>query len=69
MKTNLTKNDYVYILEYYNIQVPNSDDKIIEMADKYIEKHLCKCIRNNSGKVHFKRKKYHIGTKTKKSRI
>ena len=69
MKTKLTKNDYICILTYYNIQVPNCDEQIIKIANKYIETHLCKCIRNNSGKIQLKRRKYHVAPKTKKYRL
>ena len=47
MKTYLTKTDGLCILQYYNIQIPNDDNKIIQYANKYIEQNLCKCIKNN----------------------
>jgi hypothetical protein len=46
MKPNLTKDDSIYILQYYNIQIPKNDNKIIQNANKYIEENLCKCIKN-----------------------
>jgi len=47
MKINLTKKDGLHILNYYNIQIPNNDLKIIENANKFIEDNLCKCITSN----------------------
>jgi hypothetical protein len=46
MKPELTKTDGLYILQYYNIQIPKNDKKIIQDANKYIEQNLCKCIKN-----------------------
>ena len=46
MNSNLTKDDSIYILQYYNIQIPKNDNKIIQNANKYIEENLCKCIKN-----------------------
>ena len=44
MKTKLTKTDGLYILKYYNIQIPNNEQNLIKTADNYIEQNLCKCI-------------------------
>lgn len=46
MKTNLTKNDSVNILKYYNVRIPDDEAKIIKMADEYINSYLCKRITN-----------------------
>ena len=63
MKTYLTKSESLCILQYYNIQVPNDDNKIIQSANKYIERNLCKCIKNKKIKFSSRQNK-----KTKKQK-
>ena len=52
MKTKLTKTDGLYILKYYNIQIPNNEQNLIKTADNYIEQNLCRCITNHPIKKH-----------------
>ncbi len=44
---NLTKEDYINILNYYNIKINSSTSltSIKKMAEKIIAKKLCSCIK------------------------
>ena len=43
--TPLTTNDYKYILQYYNISIPESNTHLQSIAEKIISEKLCKCIK------------------------
>uniref|UniRef100_A0A6C0EVT1 Uncharacterized protein n=1 Tax=viral metagenome TaxID=1070528 RepID=A0A6C0EVT1_9ZZZZ len=73
MTTELTKNDYIKILEYYKEPIPNKNSLIKNNAQKILSKKLCRCIKKvdkiNEGrsigictKSVFTRKGYKRGT-------
>jgi len=43
----LTKEDYIKILEFYNIQIPSNYSKIKNMANDILSNQLCKCVSTN----------------------
>lgn len=45
MPTQLTNNDYVSILQYYNINIPNSKRLLKKQAEHIMADKLCKCIK------------------------
>jgi len=46
--TTLTNEDYTKILQFYNIKIPDSTEKIQQMAEDIIAKKLCRCIKKSS---------------------
>jgi len=46
--STLTNDDYVKILQFYNIKIPDSTEKIQQMAEDIIAKKLCRCIKKTS---------------------
>lgn len=47
VSTGLTKEDYIKILEFYNIKIPSQYSKIKNMANDILSNQLCKCISTN----------------------
>jgi hypothetical protein len=45
MKSNLTNNDYISILNYYKKPIPNSKNETKTQAEKIMANKLCKCIK------------------------
>lgn len=43
--TELTKQDYIKILEYYKKPIPNSKRLLKEQAENILSTKLCKCIK------------------------
>lgn len=50
MASNLTKKEYIKILNLYKIKIPGSIAKIKQEADKILSSKLCKCIKKLSPK-------------------
>ena len=46
MSSSLTKNDYIKILNYYKIPIPESYDKLKHDAEKMLAEKLCRCIKS-----------------------
>jgi len=42
---NLNYNDYINILDYYNIRLPSNKNKLKDMAEKILARKLCGCIK------------------------
>ena len=47
VSTGLTKEDYIKILEFYNIKIPSNYSKIKNMANDILSNQLCKCVSTN----------------------
>jgi hypothetical protein len=45
MKSNLTNNDYISILNYYQKSIPTSKKETKKQAEKIMATKLCKCIK------------------------
>jgi hypothetical protein len=45
MKYNVTKKDYINILNYYNESIPDNSKKLKEKAENILNKKLCGCIK------------------------
>lgn len=45
MPAELTNNDFISILKYYNITIPKSKKLIKKQAEKIMAEKLCKCIK------------------------
>ena len=43
----ITKEDYIKILEFYNIKIPSNYSKIKNMANDILSNQLCKCVSTN----------------------
>ena len=43
--TELNKNDYKQILEYYKKEIPKSESLLKKKAEKILSEKLCKCIK------------------------
>uniref|UniRef100_A0A6C0DGL5 Uncharacterized protein n=1 Tax=viral metagenome TaxID=1070528 RepID=A0A6C0DGL5_9ZZZZ len=48
MSFKITKNDYIKILQYYNLSVPKKLSDIKKSAEKILSEKLCKCIKKVS---------------------
>jgi hypothetical protein len=48
--TELTKSDYIKILKFYNIHIPNSMKEIKEKTEKILANKLCRCIKKIDSK-------------------
>jgi len=48
MSYELTKADYIKILQYYDVPVPKTASKMKEGAEKILSKKLCSCIKKVS---------------------
>jgi len=46
----LTKSDYISILNYYNLPIPKSTQKLKKEAEKILSYKLCRCIKKVSPK-------------------
>lgn len=44
----ITKNDYIKILKYYNLNIPSKTEDIKKIAEKILSEKLCKCIKKVS---------------------
>jgi hypothetical protein len=44
----ITKNDYIKILKYYNLNIPSKTEDIKKTAEKILSEKLCKCIKKVS---------------------
>ena len=44
-KTNMNNNDYIQLLNYYNVPIPKSKKLIKEEGEKILALKLCKCIK------------------------
>jgi len=44
--SGLSRQDYVKILDFYNIKIPATIQGIKDAADKVLSTKLCKCIKN-----------------------
>ncbi len=47
VSAGLTKEDYMKILEFYNIKMPSNYSKIKIMANDILSTQLCKCVSTN----------------------
>ena len=45
MPVQLTNNDYISILKFYNMRIPKSKRIIKNIAEKIMAENLCKCIK------------------------
>ena len=45
MPVQLTNNDYISILKFYNIHIPKSKRILKNIAEKIMAEKLCKCIK------------------------
>jgi len=61
MSPELTKNDYVSILTFYNLNIPKSKRMLKNQAEKIMASKLCKCIK----KINSKNEAKSIGICTK----
>jgi hypothetical protein len=50
MSSDLTTRDYINILKYYKIKIPQNKDVIKKKAEKLLNEKLCKCIKKVSPK-------------------
>lgn len=48
MSYKITKNDYIKILQYYNLSIPKKMADIKKTAEKILSEKLCKCIKKVS---------------------
>ena len=46
MLTSLSKTDCMYILNYYNIPIPDDNKKLQILTENTISNNLCKCIHS-----------------------
>lgn len=46
MSSNLTKSDYIKILDFYKIPIPNSSKQLKIDAEKLLAEKLCRCIKS-----------------------
>lgn len=46
MSSNLTKGDYIKILKFYKMPIPNSSKKLKIEAEKLLAEKLCRCIKS-----------------------
>jgi hypothetical protein len=46
MSSNLTKSDYIKILKYYKMPIPESSKTIKIEAEKLLAEKLCRCIKS-----------------------
>lgn len=46
--TSLTKNDYVKILDYYDLSIPKNRDTLKKQAETVLANKLCRCIKKVS---------------------
>jgi hypothetical protein len=64
MSYNISKKDYIKILEYYNIAIPNNNKKLKEKAETILANKLCGCIKNIGTSIENEPKSIGICTKT-----
>jgi hypothetical protein len=46
MSSNLTKGDYIKILNFYKVPIPESSKKLKLEAEKLLAEKLCRCIKS-----------------------
>jgi len=46
MSSNLTKSDYIKILNFYKVPIPDSSKKLKMEAEKILAEKLCRCIKS-----------------------
>ena len=63
-KTNMNNNDYIQILNYYNVPIPKSKKLIKEEGEKILALKLCKCIKKVNTKDDNEPRAIGICTKT-----
>ena len=63
-KTNMNNDDYIQLLNYYKIPLPNSKKLIKEEGEKILALKLCKCIKKVNNKEINEPKAIGICTKT-----
>ena len=63
-KTNMNNNDYIQLLNYYNIPTPKSKKLIKEEGEKILALKLCKCIKKVNTKDNNEPRAIGICTKT-----
>jgi hypothetical protein len=64
MPYNISKKDYIKILEYYNIAIPNNNKKLKEKAETILANKLCGCIKKIGTSIENEPKSIGICTKT-----
>lgn len=64
MSYNISKKDYIKILEYYNISIPNNNKNIKEKAEEILANKLCSCIKKVGSSIENEPKSIGICTKT-----
>uniref|UniRef100_A0A6C0EGW3 Uncharacterized protein n=1 Tax=viral metagenome TaxID=1070528 RepID=A0A6C0EGW3_9ZZZZ len=64
MPYNITKKDYIKILEYYNVPIPNNNKNIKEKAETILANKLCGCIKKVGASIENEPKSIGICTKT-----
>ena len=63
MATTLTETDCIYILNYYNVPIPNNAVSLQQLTENVISINLCKCIQNKTNKNRSKNKLKHKNIK------
>uniref|UniRef100_A0A6C0E4H4 Uncharacterized protein n=1 Tax=viral metagenome TaxID=1070528 RepID=A0A6C0E4H4_9ZZZZ len=64
MSYKISKKDYIKILEYYNISIPNNNKNIKEEAETILANKLCSCIKKVGPSIESEPKSIGICTKT-----
>jgi len=64
MSYNISKKDYIKILEYYNIPIPTNNKNLKEKAEAILANKLCGCIKKVGNSINNEPKSIGICTKT-----
>ena len=64
MSYNISKKDYIKILEYYNISIPKNNKNLKEKAETILANKLCGCIKKIGASIENEPKSIGICTKT-----
>ena len=64
MKYNITKKDYINILNYYNESIPDNNKQLKEKAGNILNKKLCGCIKKVNTQTNNEARSIAICTKT-----
>jgi hypothetical protein len=64
MKHNISKKDYIKILNYYNISIPKNNKNLKNKAEEILANKLCRCIKKVGSNDNNEAKSIGICTKT-----
>lgn len=64
MRYNITKKDYIKILNYYDESVPDNNKQLKERAESILNKKLCSCIKKVKNQTNDEFRSIGICTKT-----